>query len=204
LSYTEKKPGSGYLVGLKLSYSVDEKLNLVLSSMAISKNYLINRTGKYAGLFQKHNNLYIQLPLYCQFNFKSSIKINYFITSGLYAGFWASGRINGATANILNLLDTILSNGQIVEYFKVEKFDEEYSFNKSRDDRFDWGLLFGTGISYKATSKFSFYSELKFYPSLNDQQKKYMINQRSKHNQTYSLSIGCLMKIDFERENDDP
>ena len=202
LSFTEKKPGSGYLVGLKLNYNLIEKLNIVLSPMSISKNYFIERTGRYAGLFQKHTNQYIQIPAYCQFNFKSTSKINYFLNSGLYIGFWAKGRIEGATANILNIIDSVSTSGQIIESFKVEEYSEKYSFNKRRDNRIEWGLLFGGGVFYKATNKFSFYTELKVYQSLSDQQKKYMINQTSKYNQTYSLSLGCLMKINLTGKSD--
>jgi hypothetical protein len=198
LSYTKKSPGSGYLAGLKLNYSFNERLNFILSPMTISKNYFIERTGRYAGLFQKKTNQYIQLPAYCQFNFKSPSKINFFLNSGLYIGFWATGKIEGATANILNIIDSILTDDQVIESFKVEEYTEKYLFNKKRDNRIECGLLFGGGVSYKTTNKFSFYSELKVYQSLSDQQKKSMANQTSKYNQTYSLSLGCLMKINFD------
>jgi len=77
----------------------------------------------------------------------------------------------------------------------VANFGEKYKFNSLIDNRFEYGFDTGLQLDYKVNSKYSIFLDSNYYQSLTDQQKKYMINQVSKTNQTLCISIGCLFKF---------
>jgi len=53
----------------------------------------------------------------------------------------------------------------------------------------------GKGMSYDISDKFQVFVEGRYTYSLTDQQKKYMINQVARYNDTYGVSIGFLLNL---------
>ena len=192
---TKSESASGYIIGTQLKYTISKRFHLVATVDYVKKNYAIKRTGIYSGLYENHTNNYAQLSSYCQFNIFTDNRIDLFFSLGIFSSYWASGRIKGASANILNIYDSFPGNGQISEFFYVENYSEKMRFNKIKDNRFEIGFITGLGVAYNKSKKYSIFSEIKLYRSFSDLQKKYMINQIPKYNLTNTITIGCMRKI---------
>lgn len=196
-AFTEYKKGSGLSIGIPVLYKVNDWFAVQASPSYIQKNYTIARTGYFQGVYQDNINGYIQLPIMGQFSFGDE-QFRGFVNLGMYGAYWAGSRIKGAQLNALNPVDTAYYNvapayasGEINLY----NYNEKYSFNSTKDNRFEFGWIAGIGVSYETESGYRFYIEGRRTYSFTDQQKNYMINQVPRYNDTYGVSVGCMIDM---------
>lgn len=193
--YTKNTNENGYCIGLQFNYHLINLLSLQTGVGILQKNYSFTRTENYLGVHETFTNSYLQVPLTLQIRIFEKKKFQIFFNIGFYEAYWTFANVNGAIPNIFNTTSTIRNDGQIVQYLSLTNYSEKYQFNSLKDNRFESGLITGISINYDLNNKYSAFIESNYYQSLTDQQKKYMINQISKINQTLCISIGCLMKF---------
>jgi hypothetical protein len=196
LPFTELKPQGGYLVGVRVEYSLNKWMSICSNLSWLQKNYKIERTDFFVGVYEKFTNSYLQLPVFSQFSFGDK-RVKGFLNIGGYIAYWKSAWVKGSEGNILNPVDTVYFNSNpntFLEENKPYNYDQAYEFNSTRDNRFELGWLLGLGVSYDA-KKYKLFIEGRLTQATSDQQKKYMINQVARYNQTYSLSAGFLWRL---------
>jgi hypothetical protein len=187
----------GWNISVPVGYQFFDWLSLQTAPTYIQKNFDIVRTGFFTGVYQKNSNTYLQLPLDLRFSFGGK-ELRGFVDLGGYGAYWASGRIKGTEANILNESDTAYDNvnptsilGENYPY----SYNQKYVFNSTKDNRMEFGLIGGAGISYELFQIYTFYLEGRYYRAMTDQQKQYEINQAPRYNDNYGLTLGCTVKV---------
>ncbi|WP_160716205.1 porin family protein [Chitinophaga solisilvae] len=196
-SFTQYHEKSGFVAGLVLQYHFNDWLAIQADPSYIQKNYELRRDHFFEGIYQTSINSYIQLPLMAHFSFGGT-KFKGFFNAGGYAAYWASGRVKGAMANVMDPGTGVPDNQQSYNYFQYNnayRYDEKYSFDSRRDRRMEFGLVAGAGVEYLLHKKFRIFAEARYYYGLSDQQKNYMINQIPRYNDTYVLQAGCLVNF---------
>jgi hypothetical protein len=187
----------GWNISIPVGYQIFDWLALQTAPTYIQKNFDIVRTGFFTGVYQKNYNTYVQLPLDLRFSFGGK-ELRGFVDLGGYGAYWVSGRIKGTEANILNEVDTAYENvnptsilGENYPY----TYDQKYVFNSTKDNRMEFGLIGGAGVSYELFQIYTFYLEGRYYRAMTDQQKHYEINQAPRYNDNYGLTLGCTVKV---------
>jgi hypothetical protein len=187
----------GWNISIPVGYQFFDWLALQTAPTYIQKNFDIVRTGFFTGVYQKNYNTYVQLPLDLKFSFGGK-ELRGFVDLGGYGAYWASGRIKGTEANILNEVDTAYENvnptsilGENYPY----TYNQKYVFNSTKDNRMEFGLIGGAGVSYELFQIYTFYLEGRYYRAMTDQQKHYEINQAPRYNDNYGLTLGCTVKV---------
>jgi hypothetical protein len=183
-SFTEYKNGHGYVVGVPVNYSVFDYLAVQTDPSVIMKSYSLVRTGIYGENYQTWNNTYLQLPVSVQFSFGGE-KLRGFVNLGGYFGGWLNSYTYGRTEE-----STSSINGGHYYY----DFKENVKFNSKRDNRFDGGLFAGLGLKYDFGA-LGIFAEARYYYSLSDMQKNYMLEQIPRYNDTYVFTFGIMVKI---------
>ncbi len=198
---TQYNPAYGFTAGIPILYQINEWLAVQADPNYFQKNYQMERTDFFQGVYQDNTNAYIQLPVMAHFSFGGA-RLKGFLNVGGYGGYWVSGKVKGREPNILNqpAFTNTISNAQpntVFDEFTPYNYNEKYAFNNTKDNRLEFGLLSGAGISYELKNKYRFFGEARYYRSMTDQQKKYQMNQVPRFNDSYVISIGCLVKIKF-------
>ncbi|MFC6102407.1 porin family protein [Olivibacter domesticus] len=196
-AFTKYDAVSGFELGVPIQYHFNEWLAIQAEPSYIQKNYEQNRSHFFEGVYQKNTNSYIQLPLMAHFSFGGK-QLRGFLNIGGYGAYWASGKVKGAVANVFDNGPEIPDDQDIDEYFQLNQphhYNEKYTFDSRRDRRLELGLMAGIGIEYAILNKYRLFVEGRYYYSLSDQQKNYMINQIPRYNDTYGVRIGCLFNI---------
>ncbi len=196
---TQYNPLSGFSFGVPVVYQVADWFSLKAVPSFMQKNYLMQRTGFYQGVYQNSTNGYIQLPVMGQFSFGGEA-LRGFVDIGGYAGYWLTGHVKGTMPNILNqgAYTNTTSNAQpnnIFDEFTPYSYNEKYTFNNTKDKRLALGVLAGAGLSYQLTDTYKLYGGATYYNSLTDLQKKYQTGLVPRYNTTYVFSLGVLYKI---------
>jgi hypothetical protein len=193
-SFTQYDGYPGFSVGVPVIFQINSWFALESDPNFMQKNYRINRTGFFQGVYQINTNSYLQLPILANFNFGGQ-QIKGFVNFGLYIAYWVSSKIKGTEANILNTSDTTnLNPTNILNEDNSYYYKQKYQFG-SKDNRLEFGYIGNVGISYDVNMAYSIFVEGIYCYSVTDQQKKYQINQIPRYNTTYGLQIGCLFKI---------
>ncbi|HVX50206.1 MAG TPA: porin family protein [Chitinophagaceae bacterium] len=196
---TEYKPLPGFSVSVPVVYSIADWFSVKAEPGFMQKNYRMQRTGFYEGVYQESRNGYIQLPLMGHFSFGGE-SLRGYVDAGGYAGYWFNAHVKGVMPNILNqpAYSNTVNNGQpnnVFDEFTPYSYNEKYQFNTTKDNRIELGVLAGAGISYQVSDAYQLFAEAKYYESLTDLQKKYETGQVPRYNQTYVFSIGILFSL---------
>lgn len=197
LPFTIAQPVSGYTVGIPIEYKVNDWFSVIADPNLIKKNYRYVRTDFFQGVYESHNNTYVQLPLMGHFTFGFE-RLKGFLNLGGYVAYWAGGKVTGSEPNILNPVDDAFFKTNPSGVFGENKsysFSENYTFDDRRDNRFEAGWVLGLGVSYQLTNRYKLFAEARETQALTDQQKNYMLNQIPRYNQTYGLTLGCLFSL---------
>ena len=191
--FTKYEPTTGFSVGIPVRYAINKWLAFQVEPQFIQKNYQISRTGFYEGIYQATTNQYLQLPVMAHVSFGGA-KLKGFLNLGGYAGYWATSINKGVTPNIDNQSEGTEIPNHLLDIWPAQHFNESYVFDNRKDRRFEFGWLSGIGLSYQI-NRYNFFVEGRYYQSLSDQQKDYMINQIPRFNDTYLLQIGCFFQL---------
>jgi hypothetical protein len=199
LDLTTYKPAGGFTVGIPVQYQVADWFALQTGVDFVRKSYSVERSSFFDGVYQTNTNSYIQVPVIAHFMFGGE-KIKGFLNLGMYGGYWAMARVKGAIPNILNPVDSVTASDNFYDYNNAYNYNEKYSFDSKKDNRLEFGWLAGVGMSYQLNDNYSLFIEGRYYQSVTDQQKKYMINQVPRYNQTYGISVGCMFSFGSSNE----
>lgn len=192
--FTAYKPASGFSIGIPVSYAVNNWFAIQADPSFIKKNYKSERSDFFEGVYQINTNTYLQLPVMAHFTFGGEY-LKGFLNLGMYGGYWTFGKVKGVLPNMLNVVDSVGNTNTVYDYEKPYSYNEKYLFDSRKDNRLDLGWLAGAGISYDVNDIYQVFGEGRYYQSLTDQQKKYMINQVPRYNQTYSVTLGVLINL---------
>lgn len=123
-----------------------------------------------------YSNDYLTLPLMCSLNWGWP-KYRIMINLGPYAGYWIKGKKEG----------NISLNG------KNLKSDEDYSFNKERDQRWDFGIVAGIGLEWNFLQNYAVQAEARCYRSLQSVTKDYMATIKDpRYDTTLAFQLALL------------
>ncbi len=189
----------GFGAAVPVMYSVTDWFAVKATPGYMQKNYQMQRTDFYQGVYQNNTNGYVQLPLMAHFSFGGE-QLRGFVDAGGYAGYWLTAHVKGVMPNILNqpAYTNLTSNAQpnnVFDEYTPYSYNEKYQFNTTKDNRIELGLLAGAGISYQLNDAYQLFGEATFYNALTDQQKKYETGQVPRYNQTYVFSVGVLFNL---------
>ncbi len=161
-----------------------QSLDLGLSF--VQKAYAINHTDTtLAVLNQRTRNDYLQMPAGAGF-YGIHKKLTFFLSGGVYFGYWVHGNVQGAVPNLLNTA---------APFPQPSSYNQKYSFDSHRDQRWEFGWQTGGGLSYHAEDGAEPFIGVRFYQSLTDQQKNYMVDQVPRYNRTLAFSFGLIKTI---------
>jgi hypothetical protein len=195
--FTNYEGMKGWNIGIPVGYQFFDWLAVEATPTYIQKNFDIVRTGFFTGVYQKNNNTYLQLPINLRFSFGGK-ELRGFVDLGGYGAYWASGRIKGTEANILNEVDTAFQTvnpTSILGENSGYSYNQKYVFNSSKDNRMEFGLIGGAGISYELFKTYTFYLEGRYYRAMTDQQKMYELNQAPRYNDNFGVALGCTISV---------
>jgi len=196
---TQYNPMGGFSLGIPMLYTLTDWFAIKSAPGYTQKNSQMQRTGFYQGVYQNNTNGYLQLPLMAHLSFGGETLRGY-VDAGGYAGYWLSAHVKGTMPNILNppAYTGLTSNQQpnnVFDEYTPYSYDEKYQFNTTKDNRIEFGLAAGAGVSYKLSDTYQVFGEATYCESLTDQQKKYETGQVPRYNQTYVFSLGLLYTI---------
>ena len=123
---------------------------------------------------------YLDVPLMADLSIGRKVKWHLFF--GGYIGFWLNGKRSGATIPLLNS-DNDAS------------FSEDYVFNSTRDNRFDAGVIFGTGLSIACSRVVDINIGFLNLYGVTDVQKNYMMQLNPHYNTTIVLQAGVSFNL---------
>jgi hypothetical protein len=174
---------TGFGIASPIRYRIWSWLYGMATPCLIQKGYSFVRTDSLSGIYDQHTNLYLQLPVGIGLAHEWG-RLSAGLDLGAYAGYWLYGRVKGATADIFGTTGTAGS-----EQFKLIGYNQSYSFNTQRDNRWEEGWWTGLDIRYRLTENFWLTAGLTYYEALSSQEKA-SINSTPAYNQTWLLSIG--------------
>lgn len=198
--FTRNEDEIGYSVDSQIEYNITKIIGLEVGIGWIQKNYFFRRTDKYLGIFNDYTNNYLQIPITIPVRILERKKCQVFLNNGIFVSYLISAKVVGIMPNAFNTTNQSDIDGQSIQSFNLTTYSEYYQFNPIKDNRFEFGLQTGVGLQYNINKKIAFILDYRFYQSLTDIQKKYMINQVSKVNQTSILSIGFKFKFNSKKD----
>jgi len=176
---------AGYTFDIPFQYKIKHWLYIETAPGITQKNYTINRTDTFAGIYESFINTYLQLPVMTKFVYGNRLQV--FGEAGIYCAYWLGGRVQGEVPNIFG----VASNGDI----ELSSYNEQYKFNSQVDNRFEFGWIAALGAQYHLTKKYMAVFSCRDYQGLTSQQKNYAVNEIPQYNQTFTFSLGVMMKL---------
>lgn len=174
--YSKYAPGMSY--GLQLSFSPLRWLSLRVEGVMLEKNYYRDHVigGTATSLPDTTINQYVNVPAVLMLNVGKKVRLHAF--GGGYWGKWLTSARKGVTYAM---------NG-LVTY--EENLDFESAESQVRDNRSDFGLVWGGGISTVIKRHLEIGVEAKWFYGLNDVQKPYMAQLNPRYNTTVVFQGG--------------
>lgn len=183
------KPGHSLGIAIPIRKKINSHISLSTGLYYISKNYAYQRTGYYSGVYHKFKNRYLKIPILLSLDLAYK-RFLFLFSGGIYGAYWISAKSVGKFLNLYNSSDSTTSNGRIINYANLEPVNQITDFNSQKDNRFEWGSSVGFKLLYHVRKNGSIYLSTTYDHSFSDQQKNYMMNQKSRLNRTVSFSIG--------------
>lgn len=191
---TEKSTLPGYAATVWLQYSPYRLFALQAGAQILNKNHELRRTGAMTGTFQSIYNTYIQIPVTGQIQARYK-KITVYCKLGAYGGYWVAGKIKGKIPNILNSYSTTNGDRTVTDYFIFTPYNEKYTFQAKKDQRFEFGFVTGAGLLYSITNRLSVNASATYYHALTSQQKRYNKDVTPGYNRTIYISAGTMIAL---------
>jgi len=182
-SFSKYESKAGFSVSIPMQYLFLNWLAVRWDLSCLQKNYTWSHKDRYQEVLstQTTQNTYIQIPLLLHFSLgKKQFKI--FANAGGFGGFLVSRKANGTILNVFDPLNNY-------------HYDEKSEFDKRRDRRFEFGLATGLGLEYFIKNQYRVFIEARYFYACTDLQKKYMINQTPRYNDTFLFQAGCLFNL---------
>ncbi|RZL15282.1 MAG: PorT family protein [Pedobacter sp.] len=195
-AFAQYKPVNDYSFGIPLIYKFNSWMSIQTDLSIIRKSYKLERSGFLEGISQTTSNSYLQMPIMAHFSFGGT-RLKGFTNLGLYTAFWYKSKIKGVQSSIFYKdpsFDNILVDYHL-DQSDALTYDERYAFDKLRDRRLEHGWVAGAGIAYVLPSFGQVLVEGRYYYSLTDMQKDYMVGQMPRYNQTYIVQVGLIKNL---------
>ncbi|WP_298391292.1 outer membrane beta-barrel protein [Hydrotalea sp.] len=192
--------GSGYVVSGNCYYFF-KKAFIETDIMLISKNYTFQKPGNYNAIYQQYKNNYVQLPLVFGFHAFKKHQFSVVVEGGFFIAYWLQARIKGVLPNVYNSIDSMSSNGRIMQYAYLTQYSIKYTFTNS-DNRWELGWIGGVGIQYAIKPNTILLLNGKYFYSLTNKQKNDHNNQIQGYNETGLISVGVLLKFCKNKKTD--
>lgn len=170
--WTQRRRG-GFSTGLSGQFDINEWLGVRADLMFIQRNY--SKCRQMISNSYHYTNNYLQLPVMASLSFGGS-KLRGFTNLGVFMGYWTSSNAKVKAMNIFtnNAINTTQS----------------IPLNSTRDNRFTFGYVAGTGVQYQIAPRWSAQGELRCYYDITSQVKQYQPHiSDNRYNTTISLQL---------------
>ena len=165
-------------VGISLKYNISNLISLNTNLMYQVKGAKLNSTES-VGAFgvveynSKLKNYYITLPIITKFNFNNNFSLN----AGIYSSY------------LIKIIQEVSAKGTNIDFFEINQLNR----NHNEHQRFDFGLILGSGFSYALNNKihFTFDTNLE-YGLIKTSRLK---NSKPKYNIGYNFQLGCSYRL---------
>ena len=172
------KYSTGSVFGIQLGYAPVKWLSINTGAVLIQKNYHMDHVFEYYylrySLPTTTTNQYVNVPLELNLSVGRAVRLHVF--GGGYGGYWLKSHRKGTTYSF--------SNNRLTD------FDEDIEFNDKRDNRIEYGVTWGGGLSTRIIDRIEIGAELRWYYAVTDIQKSYMRNLNPRYNTTVALQFG--------------
>ncbi len=185
---------AGYTIAIPFQYEINQHLYIETAPDIIQKNYSIDRTDSLSGAYQSFINTYLQVPVMIKYAYSNN-KWQLYAEAGMYGGYWLAARLKGNIPNIFTATESSNTNGQTTSTIQYQKYSDKYTFNSKKDNRLELGWVAGIGAQCHVNEKHLLIFSCRFYESLTQQEKQYMLNQIPQYNETFSFSVGYLISF---------
>jgi hypothetical protein len=186
-------PQTGFSSSVYFQQQFGAKFSARMDLQFVKKNYLLERTGIYKGVYQSIHNDYLQVPL-TGFVSLQRKKIRASLGLGMYAGYWLQSNRESRIPDIFSVRDIYTSSGETTTVFDLAYTKEKYVF-KETDNRFELGLTCMANIGYMFTSGNCISAAISLLTSLSPQEKEYTLHQMKTKNRTAVFSIDYLIRL---------
>ena len=180
---TDLKGEAGAAIAIPFRYRVYSWLYVTAAPGLAQKGYSMNRTDSLSGEYDEHINTYFQVPIGVSFTHEWG-RCRILLDLGAYAGYWLYGRQKGRTADIFGNPGSNSS-----EQFTLNSYDQPYSFNAQRDNRWEEGWCLGPALQYRIANVWWLTAGARYYQSLSRQEKA-PESPIPAYNRTWIFSVG--------------
>lgn len=176
---------NGYSYGLQLSYRPTNWFALRVDAVLTDKDYNLSHIFQYEGASTRiitstyTHNQYLNVPLVADFSFGRRVRIHAF--GGVYYGYWLSSHRSGVSHSM---------NGG-----DADNFDEDVEFSEVRDNRVEYGFVYGGGLSCGIIDCLEVNIEARWYYGITDIQKDYQLYLNPRYNTTMVLQAGVAYRF---------
>jgi hypothetical protein len=187
-AFTAYDNGTGFLAGVPVLVSFNEYLAMGSGLRYIQKNYQYRRDflDRYP-MYSDYINNYLQVPVFADISAEIA-RFRMFLDLGATVGFWLNSNRKGT-------LRGISDNPYNSNYVQTENFEERIEFNNIRDNRIEAALFTGIGVKYDM-NLYTLSISAQYHYGLTNLQKNYMSNNVSQYNNTITVQVGALIKLD--------
>ncbi len=165
----------GMTAGIMGQYDVFDWLGVRAELDWTQKNYGRKRQLLSDQDYRSINN-YLQLPVMASFSFGGQTWRG-FCNLGIYGGYWLNSYTKGYDYNSFS--------------DKVFHFNQKYSFDSDRDQRWDFGYVGGAGVEYRFAKHWAAQVELRHYYSVTSNYKSSTVNDPRYH-ATLAMQAGVF------------
>lgn len=174
---------SGTAFGLQLSYMPFNWLAVRGGAVLLDKDYSMNHIFQYEGGSSSQRivnntytaNRYVNFPLIADLSFGRAVRLHAF--GGGYYGYWLSSHRSGVSHS--------MGGGS------SDNFDEEVVFSPVRDNRQEYGFVYGGGVSAAFIRCLELFAEARWYYSVTDIQNPYQLQLNPRYNTTLVFQGGA-------------
>lgn len=175
----------GYAVGLSALYNIKGWATLRADFIYLQKNYMMYRMGyKVNDVHTETSNDYLSLPIVAQFSVGGNFRA--FGCFGGYVGYWLKSHRQGMSMSMNNIIYGDTEGGA---------FDEDVLFSEVKDNRVDYGLVYGAGLACTLKDRVDISFEARCFYGLSDVQKPYMSNLIPRYNTTMAYLLGVGYRL---------
>ncbi|MCL2205235.1 MAG: PorT family protein [Treponema sp.] len=186
-AFTSYEDMGGFLIGIPVLVSFNDWFALGSGLRYIQKNYSFQRDfGDWYIMYNNHTNGFLQVPVFADFSVGQNAW-RMFFNMGATFGFWLHNNREGWwTGFSENPFDPF--------YAQMEQFSDS-GFVRERDRRFEAALFAGVGFRYDINF-LTPYISVQYNHGLTDLQRDYMINRIARYNNTITVQMGVLFRVE--------
>ena len=186
----------GFSASVPVRYEFKDWLAVQTELAYVQKNYGLWRSGYHEGIGEDLTNHYLSVPILAHFSFGSE-KLRGYLDGGFYIGGWLASRREGGQLGTFPVTEdgNAAPDDWDSPIYPIISYDEKYEFDSRRDNRFEGGALIGVGIEYQLNERLALQGGCRYYHSLSDVQKDYMIGRVPRYLGTFDFHVGLLFSV---------